>query len=183
MKKIGSRLPKYDSSHVHAEGLGPLPLRSFFLFLSLVFALFISLYSRTTLIPEILYYRDKTLTINGNYVVEVEIANNDIKRQRGLSGRATLGEGKGMLFTFEDRKDTLYPVFWMKDMKFPIDIIWINEDKVVYLDRNVPPADPKMVDKDLTLYVPPMPVSAVLEVSAGSVLKNNITVGSKVKIQ
>jgi len=91
--------------------------------------------------------------------VEVVSAKKDV--ERGLQGRKGVGHNRGMLFVFDH--DDRYR-FWMKDMKFPIDIIWLDrQDRIVAIGENVPPclADPCPV------YRPPADARYVLEVSAG----------------
>lgn len=110
-------------------------------------------------------------------LVKVKIADTETKRKIGLSQTAALGENEGMLFVFP--KKDVQPSFWMKDMQFAIDIIWINDDKVVKIDKNIPPPDPGTPDEKLKLYTSPGPVDYVLEVAAGFSDKNNLKVGSK----
>lgn len=112
----------------------------------------------------------------GEVEVFVDIADTNSERQKGLSGQ-TLEESEGMLFIF-DQKDTL-PSFWMKDMEIAIDIIWIDDEKVQKIDKNVQP-EPGTPDQDLKKYYPAGPVDQVLEVSAGFSEKNNIEVGNNV---
>src|SRR5262245_59669655 len=69
----------------------------------------------------------RRLLINGQ-VCEVEIAQNDAQRAQGLSGSNPLADNTGMLFLFA--KPGNY-IFWMKDMRFPLDMIWIKSHKVV----------------------------------------------------
>ena len=107
--------------------------------------------------------------------IKIELADTPEKRSRGLSGRSLLEENSGMFFTF-DSKDT-FPSFWMKDMAIPIDIIWINDDKIVKIDKNVPVPIAGAKDSDLKLYRPDKPIDYVLEVNAGFADKNSITVG------
>lgn len=57
-----------------------------------------------------------------------EIADTEALRERGLSGRTSFGTRQGMLFVFP--KLGFYP-FWMKDMNFSIDMLWLDEDGVV----------------------------------------------------
>jgi uncharacterized membrane protein (UPF0127 family) len=104
-----------------------------------------------------------------------EIVDNAAERSRGLSGCNQLPENEGMLFVFSK---TDYHRFWMKDMRFPLDIIWINEDKrIVGFERNVPPSFNE--DNDV-LYIPPVPSKYVLEVNAGFTDRNGISVGETV---
>ena len=73
----------------------------------------------------------------GDMPLRVEIANSDAERAKGLSGRAKLEHVDGLLFVFPT---TDYHGMWMKDMRFPIDIIWIAEDlTVIGVEKNVSP--------------------------------------------
>lgn len=99
----------------------------------------------------------------------VEIADTREKYIQGLSGRDSLDENKGMLFLF-DKPDTYG--FWMKDMKFPIDIIWISGDKVIYVLSEVRP------DSYPNLFKPPIPADKVLEINAGLSKKFGIIEGT-----
>lgn len=104
----------------------------------------------------------------------VDIVDTDAERVRGLSGRAILAENAGMLFIFE-REDTYS--FWMKDMNFPIDILWIDKDFVVQdITKN---AEPRSFP---TIFKPRIPVQYVLEVNAGFSEENKIEIGKKISI-
>lgn len=82
------------------------------------------------------YTNDAQLRIEGT-VVKLEVAKTESARERGLSGRQCLPADQGMLFVFDEPGE--YP-FWMKDMRFPIDIVWICQDKkVVAIMSKVPP--------------------------------------------
>ena len=60
-----------------------------------------------------------------------------MNRLKGLSIKNTLNESEGMLFPFDTPGEYS---FWMKDMKFPIDIIWIDSNyKIVYIEKNLQP--------------------------------------------
>lgn len=117
-----------------------------------------------------------TATIN-NQTFLLEIVNDDKGRQLGLSNRQSLPQDHGMLFLFE-RSDNYS--FWMKDMHFPIDIIYINNDTVVHVFENVPPPKSK---RNLPVYTPDSPSDKVLEINAGLSKKFDITKGTKVKIK
>ena len=116
----------------------------------------------------------------GSATVNVEIADTLDKRAKGLSGRNSMDAGYGMLFVF-DAKDTP-PVFWMKDMRFPLDFIWISADKIVKIDKNVLNPGAGTPDAELLRYSAPVPVDYVLEVNAGFTDKNNIKVGDPVNL-
>ena len=111
--------------------------------------------------------------------VLAEIADDEAERKIGLSEKAYLGEDEGMLFVFPEK--TSSAGFWMKDMKFPIDIVWINDDKVVKIDKNVKP-EPGVGDEQLKLYYPETPINYVLEVKAGFAEENSVKPGDKVVI-
>ncbi len=108
----------------------------------------------------------------GDLKINAEVADTAEERRQGLSGKDSLSANSGMLFVFDGK--TKNP-FWMKDMNFPIDIIWIDEGKIVGIEKNAQPQ--KGADDDqLRLYYPPQPVSHVLEVNAGYIDANNIKV-------
>jgi hypothetical protein len=96
--------------------------------------------------------------------VDVEIARNESARARGLSGRDGLAPGRGMLFLHE--RPGLH-AYWMKDMRFAIDILWLREGRVVDVAHRVQPEPPGTADRDLPSYAPRAPADAVLEVPAG----------------
>lgn len=120
----------------------------------------------------------KEVEIGTGVKVKVEIADTTAERKKGLSGRKSLEEDHGMLFSFEGKE--LTPGFWMKDMLFPLDIIWIKGDEIVKIDKNV--AIPGKKETTFKLYYPPVSVNYVLEVNAGFSDKNKIKVGDTVKI-
>ncbi len=106
--------------------------------------------------------------------IPVEVAAGMMSRARGLSGRQSLDEKSGMLFVFS--KPAIHS-FWMPDMHFPIDIIWINDGKIVDISANV--------SNDFSLlnprtYKPSQPAQYVLEVNAGFAEKENIKIGDEV---
>ena len=112
----------------------------------------------------------------GTKEITISIAETKEEQTRGLSGRTSLSRDEGMLFLFP-KKDRY--AFWMPDMNFPIDIIWIDHDQVVGVDEHVT----NIFDsKNPTYYYPPEPVDTVLEVPDGFFSKNHLTVGSSVSI-
>jgi len=100
----------------------------------------------------------------------VEMSQTTKQWEKGLSDRNDLGELDGMLFTFPQYH---VPIFWMKDMHFPLDMIWISGGKVVdiTLDAKVETGD------KLPTYSPKVPVNMVLETRAGWVEENGISLG------
>jgi len=109
----------------------------------------------------------------GSAVFNVELADTPKLRTQGLSGRKQLNQNSGLLFLFE--KSAIYS-FWMKDMNFPLDIIWINEDNlVVHIEKNLKP------ETFPNIFSPKSEALFVLEVNAGLVDQYKIKLGSKVK--
>lgn len=99
----------------------------------------------------------------------VEIARTPEEQSRGLSGRPELAETGGMLFVYEAPEQ---PRFWMKEMHFPIDIIWLDQkQKVVEITRNLSPQTYPQT------FSPRTPIKYVLEVNAGTAAKNNLQIG------
>ncbi len=112
----------------------------------------------------------KGLVIAGQSI-KVDLALTDPVREQGLSGRNPLEENEGMLFVFEhpDKYN-----FWMKDMNFPIDMIWLNTDmKVVYIKKD---ARPELYPEE---YGPEENATYVLEIASGFSEKNNLKIGDR----
>jgi uncharacterized membrane protein (UPF0127 family) len=106
----------------------------------------------------------------GETTIQAEVAVDDKEWVAGLSGREKIAENSGMLFIFNDYASR---TFWMKDMKFPLDIIWISDGKIVGVETAAPPS----VNQPFETYSSPGPVNMVLEVNAGTVKKKGIKVG------
>jgi len=120
--------------------------------------------------------RTKIVTINNQRII-VEIADTDKLRTQGLSGRASLADNSGMLFIYP--KPGIYS-FWMKDMQFPLDFIWLNDDTVVDLTNDVPAPETNDL-LVLPTYQSNTPVDKALELSSGSIDRMNIKIGDKIK--
>lgn len=111
-----------------------------------------------------------------NVCYQAEIVDTPFARSKGLMYRETLPEGKAMLFIFFE--DGLHG-FWMKNMKFALDIIWIDrENRIVDIKENALPCFEKC-----PVYSPRKESRYVLEVNAGEVKKNNLTIGDEVTIK
>lgn len=107
--------------------------------------------------------------------VLVEIADDPAEQEQGLSDRETLGSD-GMLFVFAHAGT---PAFWMKQMLFDLDFIWIKDGKVVEITQNVPKPMPNQSASSLTIYRPQQPVDQMLEVPAGFAQQHLIEVGDR----
>ena len=116
------------------------------------------------------------ITIN-NHTFNLDIAITQKEKQIGLSGTKTLPQDRGMLFQFEGPG---YYRFWMKDMKFPIDIIFIRSGRIVTIHKNVKPA--KTPDEIPPIYNSSEPTDTVLEINAGLSEKYNFKEGDDVKL-
>lgn len=106
-------------------------------------------------------------------VIKIELALTPETQVEGLSGRSILKEDEGMLFVFD--KFELHN-FWMKEMNFPIDIIWLNKNfEIVYIQKNAQP------ESFPETFGPEKETKYVLEVIAGFCEKNNLKVGDRVE--
>lgn len=121
----------------------------------------------------------KEVLVNG-HTIPVEVVNSEVKRSKGLGGKKSLEEGNGMLFVFEGKD--IKPPFWMKDMNFAIDIIWINDGKVAQITRDIPPPKESLSNADLKLYLPDSSIDYVLEVNAGYSREVGIKVGDMIDL-
>ncbi len=104
----------------------------------------------------------------------VEIADTDEKRIKGLSGRKSLSEDEGMIFVFD--QPGMYG-FWMKDMLFSIDIIWLSEEgRVVHIVKNAKP------ESFPEVFYPSSEAKYVLELPAGTADRLSLQIGDEVKL-
>ena len=108
-------------------------------------------------------------------VIHVDLAITPDEQSKGLSIKNALNDSDGMLFPFDTPGDYS---FWMKDMKFPIDIIWIDSNyKIVHIEKNLQPCSFFLLCPS---YSPHANSKYVLEVNSNFTSKNNITVGDRV---
>jgi uncharacterized protein len=124
-----------------------------------------------------IFKKTPTVTI-GNHSFKVTVASSQKEKEIGLSETKSLSQDQGMIFIFE-KPD--YYSFWMKNMKFPIDIIYINNDKIVTIKNNAQP--PKNNTENLTIYTPTEPADKVLEIQAGFSQKYNFKNGDSLKYE
>lgn len=110
----------------------------------------------------------RTAYLDG-HTIRVSVADTEGARARGLGGRPGLAPDEGMLFVFP--ADGEY-AFWMKNMRFSIDILWISSDgKVVYMLEDVSP------DTYPQSFRPDVPARYVLELPAGYAKEYTVQVG------
>ncbi len=111
-------------------------------------------------------------------ILTVEVVNTAHSTTQGLSGRSEIG-AEGMLFIFPTSENRY---FWMKDMQFDLDMIWINNNIVVAISKNVPKPPQDTPDNRLETYSPNQDADMVLEVNAGDAEKFNIQPGDVVQL-
>lgn len=109
-----------------------------------------------------------------NRTFKLYIAKSDRDKQIGLSKYKKIDNTQGMVFSFS--KASYYP-FWMKEMKFPIDIIFIKDGKIVTIYKNV--QIPKN-NSNPPVYNSAVPADTVLEVNAGISDKYSFKEGDRV---
>lgn len=124
---------------------------------------------------------EKSIVKVGNSRFEVEIAKTPEERKVGLSKHLSLAEGRGMLFVL-DVENAPQPAFWMKGMSFPIDIIWIDDERVIQITPDVPTVPADLPERRIPTYKPSRPVDYVLEINAGEASKKGIKVGDAVEL-
>jgi uncharacterized protein len=109
------------------------------------------------------------------FAVTAELAVTDEERQQGLMFREKMAENQGMLFVFEGEA---IHAFWMKNMKFAIDIAWLDAQKrIVHLESRVPPctADP------CPNYVPKSAAMYVLELQSGAAERHGLQLYKRIE--
>lgn len=121
--------------------------------------------------------QDRILQIK-QFKITVQLADTPEKRNAGLSGISGITDSEGMLFLFSEPSR---PSFWMKDMNFPIDFIWINGDKIIGITDNAK-LQPGVADERLAKYSPPVKADKVLEVNAGWAFRHDVNVGDSVSV-
>jgi uncharacterized membrane protein (UPF0127 family) len=102
-----------------------------------------------------------TVRVGPGLTFEVDVADTPQQRGQGLSGRPELAAGTGMLFVYDDPGVRR---FWMYDMRFPIDLTWIGDGRVVGIET----LQPCPSREECPTHESPAPVDLVLEVPAGA---------------
>lgn len=115
----------------------------------------------------------------GETTLTVALAKTSEQHKQGLSYCDTVPEGHGMYFVFSDKRAT---AFWMRGMKVPLDMVWIADNTVIGINRNVPIPVPGATLQELPIYNSPGEVDHVLEIGAGMAEHYGITEGTTVKL-
>ena len=112
--------------------------------------------------------------------LEVQIADTEPRRVRGLMFQDELPSNQGMIFVFDN--PGLYSL-WMLNMQFSLDMIWFDGDgKVIHIEKDVPPCKTPLEITTCQSIIPDGQSLYVLEVTSGFVEKNNITKDSILEI-
>lgn len=112
----------------------------------------------------------------GEARVNAEVVESLPAQQRGLSGRESLAPDGGMLFVYPD-KDIRH--FWMPNMNFALDVLWIADGVVVGWQENIPF---QSTDGSIPRFQSNVPVDMVLEINSGWIAQNKAKIGDKVDI-
>lgn len=139
-------------------------------FCLLAFILFLSACGQKSLI-----FEQQTYNLAGVDFV-LDLAKTPQAYRQGLSNRASLEKNQGMLFIYPEKQNLS---FWMKEMNFDIDLVWLLEGKIMAYIENMPKPPENIALKDLPLYTSPMPVNQVLELPAGAVQRLKLQVGQE----
>ncbi len=115
----------------------------------------------------------------GSKEISVVLSKTSTHSQQGLSRRKYIG-ADGMLFLFSGRQQTS---FWMYQMRFALDFVWIDGNTIVQLDRDVPPpVSFSTPASSIAVVTPAQPVTAVLEVNAGFIDEHALQVGDEFRL-
>jgi uncharacterized protein len=115
----------------------------------------------------------------GDVPIESEIADTGPLRERGLGYRDGLAPGTGMLFVYDEPGGR---TFWMKGMRFCLDIVWIESDRIIGAATDVCPS-PGIPDEELPRFQSPEPVRYVLEIPAGWLAAHGCDAGTPITIR
>ena len=141
--------------------------------------LFIILFFSLLVLVWLIARQNKTLRLEtlhlGTRVLHVEVARGSAALSKGLGDRDAIGSD-GMLFVLPMRD---IPHFWMKDMRFGLDFVWIDQGKVIAVLPNIKSAQ-GVPDSQLEIYTPGMPTTHVLELPMGDISKRGIHIGDSV---
>jgi len=114
----------------------------------------------------------------GGQVFRVDVAELPEDQALGLGGRRALLLDEGMLFVYREKGQQ---AFWMHGMLIAIDMLWIDDDRIVHIVHRAPPPARGTPDAKLPLYEPPRPANFVLEIAAGRAEALGLKVGGRVE--
>jgi len=123
------------------------------------------------------YWPKATINING-YILKVLVADTQQHRVKGWSGKEDMGKYDGMLFVFPEKKQH---TMVMRDMNFPLDIIWLDGFTIVDMAPGVQP-EKDISEEDLTPYFARLPSTLILELPAGYIIENKLKIGDRMEM-
>jgi uncharacterized protein len=131
-------------------------------------------------IPKDRYLQARVIVNSFELTTDLAITND--QKAEGLAVKNHLKENEGMLFVSERPSRQS---FWMKDMKFPIDIIWLNSNgTVVHIEHTLQPCisvvNPAASIRNCPIYTPDSDSQYVLETIAGFSQKYNVKIGTNI---
>lgn len=125
------------------------------------------------------WYWPKAQIVIADKPLRVLVAKYPWQWQKGLGGRSDLGAYDGMLFLFPK---TEQHAIVMRNMRFPLDIVWLQQGVVVDLAKNVP-VEPGVGEQGLTTYPARLPSNMVLELPAGQAESLGLRIGDKLSVR
>ena len=110
----------------------------------------------------------------GSHTYQLETVTTPEAMVKGLGGRTRLAKDAGMLFAYDQSAPNR--CFWMKDMRFPIDIVWLDSYKrAIHIEHSL---SPKTYPKE---FCAPQASQYVIELNAGEAKRANINIGQPLK--
>ena len=145
------------------------------------FIVFFFIFTHTSQFSNLLALpKEKKLVLFENGVsFQARVAITSQEQRVGL-GFLPTGTKVALLFWYNDARER---IFWMKNMNFPIDIIWIHKNKVVLIEKNIPPPSLLVEDKKLPRYGYGVLADKILEIPAGEAERKGIVNGLKVRFK
>ena len=151
-----------------------------FLFVVLIVALAaVKISQDYSFVEKLTFWSSKKTAILHDQTFSLTVAATDKEKQIGLSKKESLEKNEGMLFLFDSPQ---YYSFWMKEMEFALDILWIRDGVVVDITRNIPVPGQDVSLSELKRYSADEPFDMVLELNAGYADAHNIEEGDAVNV-
>jgi uncharacterized protein len=146
-----------------------------------IVVVFVSILAGVVMLPtvfKITSMKNKAVIGIRNQTIFVDVVDTESTRNRGLGKRSSIGVNEGMYFVFDD---VGFHGIWMKDMQFPIDIVWIRDNRIVDIKENVDPQIGAPLE-ELKTYFPKVLDDHVLELKAGRVKLLKAEIGDPISI-
>jgi len=151
-----------------------------FIGLLVILALILSSKNSTSANQVLLLEKDRSfqkLSIHDKKIT-VEVVNTEASTEQGLSDRAQIGSD-GMLFAFPQSQ---IQHFWMKEMRFDLDMVWLNNLRIIDISHNVPMPRPDQTLQQLPVFSSKAPANEVLEIPAGTAENWNLKIGDQFEL-